>query len=117
VPETDPPEPAFSPLARLRFDLACLEFVERWERERDATVEVPAPRGKRNPTVPKPKHSPEQLLAWLGIDADELSERRAAADPFVEAMADQILSGQAEWLLGAAASTTDGEKPDTEDQE
>lgn len=86
----------YSPSACLAFDLACVEFVERWERERDATVEVPAPKGKRNPTVPKPKHSPEQLLRWLGIKPEDI--RSADVDPAIEAMADDILSGRAEWL-------------------
>lgn len=91
----------FSPLTCLRFDLACIEFVDRWERERDATVEVPAPSGKHKTTVPKPKHSPEQLLRWLGIDPEEIG-RADAPDPLVEAMADDILSGRADWLFGDA---------------
>jgi hypothetical protein len=96
------PQAGHSPLTCLRFDLACVEFVDRWERERDATVEVPAPSGKRKPTVPKPKHSPDQLLRWLGIDPEEIA-REDAPDPMVEAMADEILSGRADWLgLGDA---------------
>jgi hypothetical protein len=94
------PEAGFSPRACLDFDLACVEFVERWERERDATVEVPAPSGKRKPTVPQPKHSPDQLLRWLGIDPDEVADAAAYVDPAVEAMADDILSGRADWLFG-----------------
>lgn len=88
-----------TPLACLRFDIACLEFVERWERERDATVEVPAPGGKRKPTVPKPKHSPDQLLRWLGIDPEDVAAEGVDLDPAIEAMADEILSGRADWLL------------------
>jgi hypothetical protein len=75
-----------------------VEFVERWERERDATVEVPAPSGKRKPTVPQPKHAPDQLLRWLGIEPEDI--RAAEVDPAIEAMADDILSGRADWLFG-----------------
>lgn len=92
------PASGYSPWMCLSFDVACVEFVERWERERDATVEVLAPRGKRKPTVPAPKHSPDQLLRWLGIDPDDIAREGAALDPTIEAMADDILSGRADWL-------------------
>lgn len=77
-----------------------MEFVERWERERDATVEVPAPSGKRKPTVSQPKHAPDQLMRWLGIDPDDIREHEHYVDPAIEAMADDILSGRADWLFG-----------------
>lgn len=93
------PQAGFSPSACLSFDLACVEFVERWERERDATVEVPASSGKRKPTVPQPKHSPDQLLRWLGIDPEDVHADESV-DPAIEAMADDILSGRASWLYG-----------------
>ena len=89
----------YSPLSCLRFDVACVEFVERWERERDATVEVPAPKPSgKHYTVPQPKHSPDQLLRWLGLDPDELHAAEESVDPAVEAMAADILAGRAAWL-------------------
>jgi hypothetical protein len=90
----------FGWLTCLRFDEACLSFVDEWERRRDATKQVPAPSGKRKPTIAAPEHSPAQLLRWLGIDPDDMPDAgERYVDPQVEAMAADILAGRAEWLM------------------
>jgi hypothetical protein len=86
----------FSHKSCLDFDEACRIFVETWERKRDETRQVPAPKAKRNPTVPEAVNAPEQLLRWLGIEPEDI--RSADVDPTIEAMAEDILSGRADWL-------------------
>lgn len=51
--------------------------------------------------VPKPKYSEEDFHRFLGIDRflEEIGEQRLSADPLVEAMADDILRGAADWLF------------------
>lgn len=57
----------------LAFDVAALEFAQRFERMRDATKQVPAPpAGKRHtPTQTVPKHSEDELLRVLGVDPED----------------------------------------------
>lgn len=78
-----------------------LEFGESFEAAREATVEIPAPKERKRPTVPKAKYSQEDFLRFLGIDTllEDIGEPRLGADPLVEAMASDILRGTADWLF------------------
>lgn len=68
-------EYGLSARARLSFDVACIEFDERFQLELDATVEVPlTDEEKRKPYVPtktEPANTHDQLMAMLGLALDE----------------------------------------------
>lgn len=93
-------EKGFSWSQCLAFDLACLEFVERYEREEEATREVPmtAADKKRRQTKLVPKHTPDALLAMLGIDVAGVRGESDPDEAMVDALARDILTGRADWL-------------------
>lgn len=92
------PEAGYDHRSCLSFDVACVEFVESFESEQNATVQKPAPKGKRRATVPVPKHPPEVLLQMLGIDPDAAREKGLRVDAYTEELAESILTGEADWL-------------------
>ena len=82
----------------LDFDIACVEYDREMERRENATKEEAAPKGKKRRTVQVPKYEPEQLLLWQGIDPAQVKSKGIEIDPGVMAMADEILTGNADWL-------------------
>lgn len=83
----------------LDFDIACVEYDHEMERREHATKEETAPKkSKKRQTVQVPKYEPEQLLLWQGIDPAEVKSKGIELDPGITAMADEILTGQADWL-------------------
>ncbi|MBS0336814.1 MAG: hypothetical protein JSS40_08400 [Proteobacteria bacterium] len=75
--------------SRLGFDLAVLEFGDAFERARDATVLVDAPKPRKNERLKtsQPKYSREELLAFLGIDAEETT---STLSPLTDSMWDEM---------------------------
>lgn len=93
------PQTGYDPFTCLRFDVACVEYEGAWEREKGRTVQVPVPSGKRRPTMPAPAHTPDVLLQLLGIDPQEARGAGLEIDERTEELADEILTGAADWLL------------------
>lgn len=82
----------------LSFDVACVEYDREMERREHATTEEPAPKPKKRRTHQVPKYQAEQLLVWQGLDPEEIKRHGIEMDPGVTAMADDILTGKADWL-------------------
>lgn len=82
----------------LDFDVACLEYDLEMDRREHATKEEAAPKGKKRRTVQVPKYEPDELLRWQGIDPAEVKREGIETDPGITAMADEILTGNADWL-------------------
>lgn len=81
----------------LSFDIACLEFDERYRREAEATKEVPAPKHHGPAMTLKPLHDVTTLRRLLGLSSED--DARVETTPEIEAMAAEILRGDAVWLL------------------
>jgi hypothetical protein len=82
----------------LKFDLACVEYVERLEVEDAATIMVPVPSGKHEPMMPAPKWSKDDLLRFRGLDSETIHEVVHGRDDRVARLRTEILMGQAAWL-------------------
>lgn len=98
----------YDPLTCLDFDFAVLEFGESFEAAREATEQVPAPPAskRRRPMTTKPKYTPEELQEFLSIPVEWTKPARAEDDPEVVEMAEDILSGKADWLLNPGGGDT-----------
>jgi len=59
--------------ARYTFNDAVTGYVEQFERMREAYDERPAPRPRGKPKYTKrvPRYTEDELLAYLGIDAED----------------------------------------------
>jgi hypothetical protein len=90
----------------LDFDLAVNDFGDEYEEQLRATKQVPLTHRRRNPTVPAPLHDVVQLKRFLSIPDDLIGVRRDD-DPELNRLAEDVLAGDAEWLL--PSSWGDGE--------
>lgn len=90
----------------LDFDLAVCDYAAEFERRMAETVEAPAPKGRRNPTVPRPRYGEAEIRRFLGIpeemdgDAAPAAGRGAAErylTPDVRRIADDVLAGRMDW--------------------
>ncbi len=72
-------EAGYSYRTCLALDLDWLQYVQRFERMRDATKLVPAERRDKRakPMTSAPKHTEEELLRYLGVDPDDDAARDA----------------------------------------
>jgi hypothetical protein len=68
------------------------------DREDAATVQKPVPRGRKKPMMAVPKWTTDDLLRFRGINPEDAKDAGIDTDPEVIAMADAILSGDADWL-------------------
>lgn len=82
----------------MEFDLAALDFVERYEQEEQATKEVPLTASDKKPRKTKlvSKWTPEQLMGFLGLNEKE--EKIMENEVVIDQLARDILSGKADWL-------------------
>lgn len=89
----------------LDFDLAVCDYAAEFERRMAETVEVPAPKGRRNPTVPRPRYGEAEIRRFLGIpedvDTGDASPAGGGAEayltPDVRRIADDVLAGRMDW--------------------
>lgn len=86
----------FDETACLSFDLACLEFDTRYQREADATREVPAPKTTGRAMTLAPLHDLETLRHFLGLEPTPAAQ--LAVDPRVTDLVAELLRGEADWL-------------------
>lgn len=78
-----------------QFRRAVFAFGEWFERQREATVERPAPKNQK-PTIRVPKFSEGQLRAMIGLDGDEGAPGSLIVpDPVLDEQARALLRGDA----------------------
>jgi hypothetical protein len=94
----------YSPDACLSFDVACVEYDERFQHELERTRWVPlASERDSKPMTQVPFHEHATLLRLLGL-APPPSAPETPVSPEahrVSAMADDVLRGTADWLEAA----------------
>lgn len=93
-------ESGYDAYTALAFDLAVVGFGEEFEAAQQATVDVPAPKERKRPTVPKAKYDAEDFRRFLGIPDVERYDatERVDTDSVTEDMIQDILRGTADWL-------------------
>lgn len=89
-------EEGLSEFACLSFDVACVEFDERYTQESERMKEVPAPKHHGPPTTLVPARELDELKFLLGLVP--MFQKMIEADPAVDEMVQEIWAGEADWL-------------------
>ena len=94
------PQHGIDPWSCLSFDIACVSFVERYEQMAQATIEVPMTEAEKKQKAMKrvPAYSLEDLMRVLRLPYEESREQLMLLNPMVIEKAEDILSGNADWL-------------------
>lgn len=86
------------PIAESWFAYQVRSAVHRWgtwfQAQREATRMVPVPKSKREPMMPVPKYSNEQLAQMLGVDGPSTTPEQQQE---IDDLAEQLLNGTVDW--------------------
>ena len=82
------------------FDIAVISYGRRLEYEENRTKMENAPHRRKGARakIPVPYWEKEDLLRFRGLDPEVVEEKRIDRDVGIQAIADDILKGNVDWL-------------------